>query len=87
MDHIKLLVCVKRQNGTYFSIVHYIVPNGTLSFMIKPGVQCLDLKFKDSVLDTEASKDYLKFQKKFEELPESIKKREEKTTYDYFFLI
>ena len=87
MDHIKVLVCVKRPNGTYFYIVHYIELNGTLSFMIKPSVQCLDLKFKDGVLDTEASKDYLKFQKEFEELPESIKKREEKTAYKYFFVL
>ena len=84
MEPTMVCVCVIRPDGTKFYIGHEIEPNGKLAFTINPTVKSLQLKFKDGRLDTEASKDYLKFQKEFEELPEFFKNKIDKTDRDLF---
>jgi len=88
-ESIMILVCVTRGISTEnaFKLVFEVDQNGTLEFFVKPCVKGLIIKFKDGVLDEEFSKDYLKYQKNFEDLPQHFKKGENKELYDYFFHI
>ena len=88
-EPIMILVCVTRGISTEnaFKLVFEVERNGTLKFFTKPVVKGLFVGFKDGVIDKEFSKDYLKYQKNFEDLPPHFKKEEDENSYDYFFLI